>query len=220
MPSAPLTATNGLTSTDAEMSEAGHSPSPADLPTQPNDVKPDPDIKQEPHVKQESTGRREPGAVSDSRSAGQAAFKQEASQRAQHGLAAEAILDRQEGGRQAVLKQEEEGAGQGAEDIAEAGVGEDGDAEGQGSDDESAEGQRLTRSRRSNAAGLYMLDHGSQLVPKKVSTHLFFLHHFALFAFLLFLHQGRFTARATNAANMYPAEACTPLQYKPPPLSW
>ena len=44
---------------------------------------------------------------------------------------------------------------------------EEGDAEEQGSDDESVEGQRLTRSRRSNAAGLYMLDHGSQLVPKK-----------------------------------------------------
>ena len=49
---------------------------------------------------------------------------------------------------------------------------EEGDAEEQGSDDEGVEGQRLTRSRRSNAAGLYMLDHGSQLVPKKVCSSL------------------------------------------------
>ena len=44
--------------------------------------------------------------------------------------------------------------------------------EGQGSAGEGgteAEGQRLTRSRRGNAAGLYMLDHGSQLIPKKVA---------------------------------------------------
>lgn len=54
------------------------------------------------------------------------------------------------------------------------GVGADGDQgeqEGQEFDEESVEGQRLTRSRRGNAAGLYMLDHGSQLVPKKVRTH-------------------------------------------------
>ena len=44
--------------------------------------------------------------------------------------------------------------------------------EGQGSAGEGgpeAEGQRLTRSRRGNAAGLFMLDHGSQLIPKKVA---------------------------------------------------
>ena len=45
--------------------------------------------------------------------------------------------------------------------------------EGQGSDGEvGAEGQRLTRSRRGNTAGLYMLDHGSQLIPKKASNPL------------------------------------------------
>ncbi|KAL0046804.1 hypothetical protein WJX82_010406 [Trebouxia sp. C0006] len=52
-----------------------------------------------------------------------------------------------------------------------AGAGVDGEREGNEGDDlddETAEGQRLTRSRRGNAAGLYMLDHGSQLVPKKI----------------------------------------------------
>lgn len=44
--------------------------------------------------------------------------------------------------------------------------------EGHDSDEEGAEGQRLTRSRRGNAAGLYMLDHGSQLIPKKASSFL------------------------------------------------
>ena len=44
--------------------------------------------------------------------------------------------------------------------------------EGHDSDEEGAEGQRLTRSRRGNAAGLYMLDHGSQLIPKKASFFL------------------------------------------------
>lgn len=49
------------------------------------------------------------------------------------------------------------------------------DAEGEGeveveraSDDETTEAKRTTRSHRNNAAELYMLDHGSQLVPRKV----------------------------------------------------
>ena len=47
---------------------------------------------------------------------------------------------------------------------------QDGEDDGEGdSDEEATEAKRITRSRKSNAAELYMLDHGSQLVPKKVS---------------------------------------------------
>ena len=92
LPSAPSLATNGPASTDAEMLEAGHRPSPADLPTQRLNAKPDSDIKSEPGIKQES------GAASDFQSAGQAAFD----------LAAEPSSDQQAG-----VKAEEEGAEQG-----------------------------------------------------------------------------------------------------------
>ena len=96
-----------------------------------------------------------------------AKFKQEeAAQQAQHADLASARLVH--AGHDGHELQEEEG-----EHMAGGiGAGVDGEREGNEGDDlddETAEGQRLTRSRRGNAAGLYMLDHGSQLVPKKVS---------------------------------------------------
>ena len=108
LPSAPSLATNGPASTDAEMSEAGHSPSPADLPTQRFDAKTESDIKPASEIKVEPGIKKESGAALDSPSTGQAAFKQEAPQHAQHGPAAEASADRQAG-----VKEEEDGAEQG-----------------------------------------------------------------------------------------------------------
>lgn len=71
------------------------------------------------------------------------------------------------GGQRAELRQEAE------EDVYDGtGVDAEGEGEGEnegGSDEEGPEGPRVTRSRKSTAAELYMLDHGSQLVPKKVS---------------------------------------------------
>ncbi|DBA80727.1 hypothetical protein WJX77_005653 [Trebouxia sp. C0004] len=131
---------------DIETSEASPSPSPSGFATLP--------VK----THQESGLTPESEDIPPVGFAGQATdhakFKQEAAQQVQHAdLGHE--LEEKEGEHMAG------GIGAGADEEREGN-------EGHESDDESAEGQRLTRSRRGNAAGLYMLDHGSQLVPKKI----------------------------------------------------
>lgn len=66
---------------------------------------------------------------------------------------------------------EEEPGGVHGPDAEGEGEGE-GEAEGGSDEEEGAEAKRITRSRKSNAAELYMLDHGSQLVPRKVLYNL------------------------------------------------
>jgi len=142
---------------DIEMSEASPSPSPSGFATLP--------VK----ALQESGLTPESEDIPPVGFAGQATdnakFKQEPAQQAQHAdLASTRLAHAGHDGHE--LKEEEgehmaEGVGAGVDEEREGNEGDD-------LDDESAEGQRLTRSRRGNAAGLYMLDHGSQLVPKKV----------------------------------------------------
>lgn len=147
-------------SLDAEMSEASHSPSPSSFPPQA------PITKQEPGLTSAVDHSPRPASLAD-QAEHHADSKQEAAQHAQHadlapngqGHAGHAELI-EEQGEEALAG----GMGVGAD-------GEEGEQEGQEFDEESVEGQRLTRSRRGNAAGLYMLDHGSQLVPKKVTPH-------------------------------------------------
>lgn len=138
------------------MSEASPSPSPSGFASLP--------VK----IHQESGLTPEYEDIPPVGFAGQATdnakFKQEAAQQAQH--ADLASVRPVHAGHGHELKEEEGehmagGLGAGVDEEREGNEGHD-------SDDESAEGQRLTRSRRGNAAGLYMLDHGSQLVPKKV----------------------------------------------------
>ena len=137
--------------TDVDMSEYSHSPSPSTLGSLPAAMKQESGLT--PNL--EETPR--PPVTTDHSAHN---FKQESTQHAQH---TDVALNRQG---HAELKEED--AGQQAGDIGAAADGEGEQHEGQESDEESIEGQRLTRSRRGNAAGLYMLDHGSQLVPKKV----------------------------------------------------
>ena len=95
---------------------------------------------------------------------GLAGLKEEPSQLAQQARVSSNELESESHAEHAELKEEdtEELAG----NIGTAAERE----EGHGSDEEGEEGQRLTRSRRGNAAGLYMLDHGSQLIPKKARS--------------------------------------------------
>ena len=144
---------------DIEMSEASPSPSPSGFATLP--VK----TFQESGLTPESEDIPQVGFAGQATD--KAKFKQEeAAQQAQHADLASARLVH--AGHDGHELQEEEG-----EHMAGGiGAGVDGEREGNEGDDlddETAEGQRLTRSRRGNAAGRYMLDHGSQLVPKKVS---------------------------------------------------
>ena len=141
---------------DIEMSEASPSPSPSGFASLP--VK----IHQESGLTPESEDIPPVGFAGQATD--NAKFKQEAAQQAQHADLASVRLVHAGHGHE--LKEEEGehmagGLGAGVDEEREGNEGHD-------SDDESAEGQRLTRSRRGNAAGLYMLDHGSQLVPKKV----------------------------------------------------
>lgn len=93
-------------------------------------------------------------------------FKQDSPQRAQPMVSH--ALDKADHAEHAELKAEDTEEATGDIDmVAEA-------EEGQDSGEEGVDGQRLTRSRRGNAAGLYMLDHGSQLIPKKASSC---MHH-------------------------------------------
>ncbi|KAA6418167.1 MAG: PHD zinc finger-containing [Trebouxia sp. A1-2] len=141
---------------DVEMSEASPSPSPSSFATLP--IK----THQESGLTPESEDN--PPAGFAGQATDNASFKQEAAQQAQHADLASTRLAHAGHGHE--LKEEEEEHMAGA---IGAGVDEEREGnEGRDSDDESAEGQRLTRSRRGNAAGLYMLDHGSQLVPKKI----------------------------------------------------
>ncbi len=139
------------------MSEASPSPSPSGFATLP--VK----THQESGLTPESEDIPPVGPAGGATD--NAKFKQEAAQQAQHAdLASARLAHAGHDGHE--LKEEEGehmagGIGAGVDEEREGNEGHD-------SDDESAEGQRLTRSRRGNAAGLYMLDHGSQLVPKKV----------------------------------------------------
>jgi len=140
---------------DIEMSETSPSPSPSGFATLP--VK----THQESGLTPESEDIPPVGLAGQALD--NAKFKQEAAQQAQH---ADLASTRLAHAGHAELKEEE---GEHMAGGMGAGVDEDREGnEGHDSDDESAEGQRLTRSRRGNAAGLYMLDHGSQLVPKKV----------------------------------------------------
>lgn len=82
------------------------------------------------------------------------------SDHAAHAEHAESALHGEQSGELQQGAEEEQGGMQGLD--------AEGDGEG-GSDEEATEAKRITRSRKSNAAELYMLDHGSQLVPKKVS---------------------------------------------------
>lgn len=134
---------------DVKMSEASQSPSPSPLGQLPAAM-------QHP-----ATIKLEPSAATAPAASG-LELKHEPGQHAQHD--SPTAQSRQAEAEHAVLRSDDtrELAG----DIGMAAEGE----EGQGSDGEGgAEGQRLTRSRRGNAAGLYMLDHGSQLIPKKVA---------------------------------------------------
>ena len=134
---------------DVKMSEASQSPSPSPLGQLPAAM-------QHP-----ATIKPDPSAATVPAASG-LELKLEPGQRAQQDSPTE--QSRQAEAEHAVLRSDDtrEMAG----DIGMAAEGE----EGQGSDGEGgAEGQRLTRSRRGNAAGLYMLDHGSQLIPKKVA---------------------------------------------------
>lgn len=132
---------------DVKMSEASQSPSPS------------PQGQLQVHAMQHpATIKPEPSTAT----ASGLELKHEPGQHAQHDSPTE--QSRQAEAEHAVPRSDDtrEMAG----DIGMAAEGE----EGQGSDGEGgAEGQRLTRSRRGNAAGLYMLDHGSQLIPKKVA---------------------------------------------------
>jgi len=142
---------------DIEMSEASPSPSPSGFATLP--VK----IHQESGLTPESEDTPPVGFAGQATD--NAKFKLEAAQQAQHAdLASARLAHAGHDGHE--LKEEEGehmagGVGAGVDEEREGNEGDD-------LDDETAEGQRLTRSRRGNAAGLYMLDHGSQLVPKKV----------------------------------------------------
>ena len=138
------------------MSAAPPSPSPADPASPPVAVKPESGASP-------SSSPTPPllGAINS------ATVKQEPAKHEQH---ADMAAGRQGHAEHAELK--EAGGDQLAGDIDMAVDGEGAGQEGSGSDEETIEGQRLTRSRRGNAAGLYMLDHGSQLVPKKVLCNL------------------------------------------------
>ncbi len=139
------------------MSEASPSPSPSGFVTLP--VK----TRQESGLTPESEDTPPVGSAGQAND--NASFKQEAAQQAQHAdLASTRLAHAGHDGHE--LKEEE---GEHMAGAIGAGVDEEREGnEGDDLDDETAEGQRLTRSRRGNAAGLYMLDHGSQLVPKKV----------------------------------------------------
>lgn len=85
----------------------------------------------------------------------------EAQHEKQHQEAEEAQLQQAAQEEQEGHQGQDEGEGEGEAEV-----------EG-GSDDDATEAKRLTRSRRNNAAQLFMLDHGSQLVPRKVwYTHM------------------------------------------------
>ena len=148
---------------DVKMSEASQSPSPS------------PPGQLQAATQQTITLKSDPGAASLPATVPAASdLQHEPAQRAQQD--SPAAQSRQAEAEHAMLRSDDvpETAG----DIGMATEGE----EGQGSDGEGgtqAEGQRLTRSRRGNAAGLFMLDHGSQLIPKKV-THapIELTHHF------------------------------------------
>lgn len=154
--------TSAFPEADVKMSEASQSPSPSPLDhlsvatQQSADIKSDSDAVPAPSA-------AAPGLK----------VKDKLTQHAQQD--SPAALMKQEEAEHAALKAEDapemgEEGGMAAE--GEGGLTRAGE-EGQGSDGEiGAEGQRLTRSRRGHAAGLYMLDHGSQLIPKKASTPL------------------------------------------------
>lgn len=140
---------------DVKMSEPSQSPSPSPpgqfqvATQQPATIKSDPDAASLP-----SSPATVPAA---------SGFKNEPTQLAQQD--SPTAHSRQAEGEHAMLRSDHALGTAG-----DSGMATEGE-EGQGSDGEGgteAEGQRLTRSRRGNAAGLYMLDHGSQLIPKKV----------------------------------------------------
>lgn len=144
---------------DVKMSEASQSPSPSPLgqflgaPQRLADVRSKSDVVPAPAVTAPSWN-----------------IKDEPTQHAQHD--SPAALARHEEAEHAALKEEDVPKGGGEVGMAAEGEGLGGAGE-EGSDGEvGAERQRLTRSRRGNAAGLYMLDHGSQLIPKKASNPL------------------------------------------------
>lgn len=138
------------------MSEASQSPSPS------------PPGHLQAATQQTTTSKSDPDAALLSATVPAASdLKHEPAQHAQQD--SPAAQSRQAEAEHALLRSDD--VSEMAGDIGMATEGE----EGQGSDGEGstqAEGQRLTRSRRGNAAGLFMLDHGSQLIPKKVALEL------------------------------------------------
>lgn len=142
---------------DVKMSEASQSPSPSPLGQFLGATQRSADLRSE------SDAASAPAATAPSLN-----IKDDPAQHARRDSPAE--LARHEEAEHGALKEEDVPEGEGEVGMAAEGEGLGGAGE-EGSDGEvGAEGQRLTRSRRGNAAGLYMLDHGSQLIPKKASS--------------------------------------------------